>query len=155
MDIFDDYLVLGFGLCDPDLEEEDGTLAHYGKSKMDGAPGRGSGRYPLGSGEDPNQHRGDLITRVHELRKSGMSEKDIATAVGYSSTSQLRTAYSNAVNERRATQISSARAMLADGRTQAQVARELGINESTLRLLLNERSEARTNAAIAVRRNTL
>lgn len=148
MDIFDDYLYLGFGLCDTDLDEEEGSLTHYGKSKMDGAPGRGSGRYPLGSGEDPNQHRGDLITRVQELRKSGMSEKDIATAVGYSSTSQLRTAYSNAVNERRATQISSARAMLADGRTQAQVARELGINESTLRSLLNERSEARTNAAM-------
>lgn len=126
---------------------ENGELMHYGKSKMDGAPGRGSGRYPLGSGEDPNQHRGDLISRVQELRRKGMSEKDIAEAVGYSSTTQLRTAYSNAVNERRATQISSARAMLADGKTQAQVARELGINESTLRSLLNERSEARTNAA--------
>lgn len=126
---------------------ENGELMHYGKSKMDGAPGRGSGRYPLGSGEDPNQHRGDLISRVQEHRRSGMSEKDIAEAVGYSSTTQLRTAYSNAVNERRATRISSARAMLADGKTQAQVARELGINESTLRSLLNERSEARTNAA--------
>lgn len=126
---------------------ENGELMHYGKSKMDGAPGRGSGRYPLGSGEDPNQHRGDLISRVQELRRKGMSEKDIAEAVGYSSTTQLRTAYSNAVNERRATQISSARAMLADGKTQAQVARALGVNESTLRSLLNERSEARTNAA--------
>lgn len=126
---------------------EDGELMHYGKSKMDGAPGVGSGRYPLGSGQDPHQHRGDLISRVQELRRQGMSEKDIAEAVGYSSTTQLRTAYSNAVNERRATQISSARAMLADGKTQAQVARELGINESTLRSLLNERSEARTNAA--------
>lgn len=126
---------------------EGGELMHYGKSKLDGAPGPGSGRYPLGSGEDPNQHRGDLISRVQQLRKQGMSEKDIAEAVGYSSTTQLRTAYSNAVNERRATQISSARAMLADGKTQAEVARELGINESTLRSLLNERSEARTNAA--------
>lgn len=126
---------------------ENGELMHYGKSKLDGAPGRGSGRYPLGSGEDPNQHRGDLISRVQELRRKGMSEKEVATAVGYSSTTQLRTAYSNAVNERRATQISSARAMLADGKTQAQVARELRINESTLRSLLNERSEARTNAA--------
>ena len=122
-------------------------LMHYGKSKLDGAPGPGSGRYPLGSGKDPNQHRGDLISRVKELRKNGMTEKEIAAAIGYSSTSQLRMAYSNAINQRRATQISSARAMLADGMTQAQVARELGINESTLRSLLNERSEARTNAA--------
>lgn len=148
MDIYDnDYLYPGFGLEDPDAFIPDDELMHYGKSKMDGAPGRGSGRYPLGSGEEPNQHRGDLISRVQELRKQGMSEKDIAAAVGYKSTSQLRTAYSNAVNQRRATQISSARAMLADGQTQAQVARELEINESTLRSLLNERSEARTNAA--------
>ncbi len=128
---------------------ENGELMHYGKSKMDGAPGRGSGRYPLGSGEDPNQHRGDLISRVQELRRKGMSEKDIAEAIGYSSSTQLRSAYSNAINERRATQISSARAMLADGKTQAQVARALSVNESTLRSLLNERSEARTNAAKA------
>jgi DNA-binding CsgD family transcriptional regulator len=125
----------------------DGELTHYGRSRLDGAPGPGSGRYPLGSGEDPNQHRGDLISRVQEMRGKGMSEKEIATAVGYESTTQLRSAYSNAINERRATQIASARAMLADGKNQAQVARELGINESTLRSLLNERAEARTNAA--------
>lgn len=125
------------------------TLVHYGRSKKDGAPGPGSGRYPLGSGEDPNQHRGDFISRVQELRKKGMSDSDIAKAVGYSSSTQLRSAYSNAVNERRATQISSARAMLADGKSQAEVARELGINESTLRSLLNERREARTRAAQA------
>ena len=128
------------------LEEFD-ELLHYGRSKLDGAPGPGSGRYPYGSGDDPGQHRGDLITRVQDLRKQGMKEVDIAKAVGYSSTGELRAAYSNAVNERRARQISSARAMLADGKTQAQVARELGINESTLRSLLNERSAARTNAA--------
>ena len=144
-DYFDGFP--GFFL-DEDIQEGN-ELYHYGKSKLDGAPGRGSGRYPLGSGEDPNQHRGDLISRVQELRKSGMSEIDIARAVGFESTGQLRKAYSNAVNQRRATQISSARAMLADGMTQAQVARELGINESTLRSLLNERSEARTRAAKA------
>ena len=30
-------------------------LIHYGIGKMNGSPGRGSGRYPLGSGEDPYQ----------------------------------------------------------------------------------------------------
>lgn len=150
MDIFesDFFGVFSESLFDEDIQQED-ALCHYGKSKLDGAPGRGSGRYPLGSGEDPNQHRGDLISRVQELRKSGMNEIDIARAVGFESTGQLRKAYSNAVNQRRATQISSARAMLADGMTQAQVARELGVNESTLRSLLNERSEARTRAAQA------
>ena len=132
-----------------DLARRDQSLMHYGKSKLDGAPGRGSGRYPLGSGEDPNQHRGDFISRVNELRKQGLKGVELAKAVGYSSTTEFRSAYSNAVNEQRATRISSARAMLKDGKSQAEVARELGINESTLRSLLNERSEARTNAAKA------
>jgi hypothetical protein len=30
-----------------------GVIIHYGVSKLDGAPGRGSGRYPLGSGKNP------------------------------------------------------------------------------------------------------
>lgn len=130
-------------------ERSEKYLMHYGRSKLDGAPGPGSGRYPLGSGDDSNQHRGDLISRVKELRKQGMSDSDIAKAVGYDSSTRFRAAYSNAVNQRRAMQISSARAMLADGKTRAQVSRELGINESTLRSLLNERSEARTRAASA------
>ena len=33
----------------PSLED---VIAHYGVGKMDGAPGRGSGRYPLGSGDN-------------------------------------------------------------------------------------------------------
>ena len=42
---------LYFGRSDEEL-----YLMHYGRGKEDGAPGRGSGRYPLGSGENPNQH---------------------------------------------------------------------------------------------------
>lgn len=115
-------------------------LMHYGMPRR-------SGRYPWGSGEDPYQHGGDFASRVQELRKSGMSEKDIATAVGLKNTSELRTQYSLAIQARRADTIASARSMLADGLSQAEVARAMNINESTLRSLLNERSEARTNAA--------
>lgn len=32
-------------------------LMHFGRSKKNGAPGRGSGRYPLGSGENPRAGR--------------------------------------------------------------------------------------------------
>ena len=41
---------LYFGRPDEDL-----YLMHVGRSKEDGAPGPGSGRYPKGSGENPNQ----------------------------------------------------------------------------------------------------
>ena len=124
-------------------------LMHYGVGAMDGAPGRGSGRYPLGSGKDPNQHSGDFASRVKELRKQGLTDKEIVTALNLKSTSQLRAQYSIAVNTARTQKIARARALLDEGKSPAEVAREMNINESTLRSLLNERSAARTTAAQA------
>ena len=43
-----------------------------------------------GSGENPYQHSGDFLSRVQELKKSGMSETDIAKNMGLTTT-QLRT----------------------------------------------------------------
>lgn len=120
----------------PEFDE----IMHYGMPRR-------SGRYPWGSGDDPYQHEGDFASRVQELRKSGMAEKDIAKAVGLENTSQLRIQYSRAISARRADMIAAARSMLDDGHSQAEVARAMDINESTLRSLLNERSAARTNAA--------
>ena len=40
-------------------------LMHYGMPRR-------SGRYPYGSGENPYQHSGDFLSRVQELKKSGM-----------------------------------------------------------------------------------
>ena len=122
-------------------------LMHYGVSALDGAPGRGSGRYPLGSGKNPNQHGGDFVSRVKELRDKGMKEKDIAIAVGLENTTQLRVAYSQAINEQRAIRVTAAKAMLADGKSQAEVARYFNVNESTLRSWLDENAEARMNQA--------
>lgn len=116
------------------------SLMHYGMPRR-------SGRYPWGSGEDPYQHSGDFASRVQELRRQGLSDREVAQAVGCKTTTELRTKYSREISKRRADQIASARSMLADGHTQAEVARAMDIPESTLRSLLNERSEARTNAA--------
>lgn len=118
----------------------DNSLMHYGMPRR-------SGRYPWGSGEDPYQHSGDFASRVQELRRQGLSDREVAQAVGCKTTTELRTKYSREISKRRADQIASARSMLADGHTQAEVARAMDIPESTLRSLLNERSEARTNAA--------
>ena len=54
-------------------EQNPDILMHYGIGKLDGAPGPGSGRYPLGSGKNPNQHSGDFLSRVNELRKQGFT----------------------------------------------------------------------------------
>lgn len=52
-------------------------LFHYGTP-------RHSGRYPWGSGEDPYQHGGGFLGAVNTMHKSGMSESEIAEALGMS-----------------------------------------------------------------------
>lgn len=55
-------------------------LMHYGRSIDDipKPPGRGSGRYPKGSGENPKQHPKDFIDQVEFYRSQGKSNKQIA-----------------------------------------------------------------------------
>ena len=57
-------------------------LMHYGVKRR-------SGRYPWGSGKNPYQHSGDFLSRVEELKESGMSEKEIAEALGLTTTDLL------------------------------------------------------------------
>ena len=47
-------------------------LMHYGKGHDSNPPGRGSGRYPKGSGKNPYQHEttGDFYTYVQQLESS-------------------------------------------------------------------------------------
>ena len=61
------------------VSEED-YLAHEGVSILDGAPGRGSGRFPLGSGDRPNQNYRDFKNRVKSLKSQDppLTEKQIA-----------------------------------------------------------------------------
>lgn len=51
-------------------------LMHFGRSKKNGAPGRGSGRYPLGSGENPRSSRNKSLTddEKREYVKSAAAE---------------------------------------------------------------------------------
>ena len=88
---------LYFGLPDEEL-----YLMHYGRSKEDGAPGRGSGRYPLGSGENPNQHvqyKAWSYEETQNLRKEGLSDKEIAEYFGLSQ-ADFRRKQSVAKNEK-------------------------------------------------------
>lgn len=133
-------------------------LAHHGVSKMDGAPGRGSGRYPLGSGENPNQHRGDFLSRVEKLRSQGFSFTDengkvwtgdtaIAKSMGLTTT-QFRTQLGLAGDERRAVEVAQAKKLRAEGKTLKEITEIMGYqNDSSIRSLLNETSEARMNQA--------
>lgn len=122
-------------------------LMHYGVGKMDGAPGRGSGRYELGSGANPNQHGGDLLTRIDKLKKEGLSEKEIADALEVS-ISELRNQKAIAKNERRASIVASIETLKEKGYNDSEIARQLNLpGESSVRSYLNEKSKARMNAA--------
>ena len=124
-------------------------LMHYGVGILDGAPGRGSGRYPRGSGENPNQHgNGDLVSRVQKLRKEGLKETEIAKALGMSSTTQLRQEYANAKNEQRASQVAMAQRLRNEGYSLNEIAAKMGFNsDSSVRSLLNQSSAERMNKA--------
>lgn len=50
------------------------VLMHTGKSKLDGAK-IGSGRYPLGSGERPNQHRGGIFSKLFKPKNEKHFDK--------------------------------------------------------------------------------
>ncbi|MBS6180559.1 MAG: hypothetical protein KH921_07200 [Erysipelotrichaceae bacterium] len=115
-------------------------LMHYGMPKR-------SGRYPWGSGDNPYQHSGDFLSRVEELKNKGMSETDIAKAMGLTTT-QLRTQRSLANEERRSLQVARAKSLREDGKSLNEIAEAMGFaNDSSVRSLLNETSEARMNQA--------
>lgn len=115
---------------------------HYGVKRR-------SGRYPWGSGDNPYQHSGDFLSRVQELKKQGLSEKEIVEAMGLDSTTQLRVAYSVAKNERRALEVDRVKSLQSDGYNVSEIARMMGKNESSIRSLLNENSAERMNQAEA------
>lgn len=79
----------------------DDKLIHYGVLRR-------SGRYPWGSGENPYQRSGDLLSRIDELKGKGMSEKEIAESMNLTTT-QLRIQLSLAKAERRAIEVAKAK----------------------------------------------
>lgn len=117
-------------------------LMHYGMPRR-------SGRYPWGSGDNPYQHSGDFLSRVDELKKQGLKETEIAKTMGLTTT-QLRTQMSLAKDERRALQVATAKGLREKGYSLNEIAEKMGFNnDSSVRSLLNETSEARMNQAKA------
>lgn len=119
----------------------DDILMHYGIQKR-------SGRYPYGSGEDPYQHGRDLLGRIEELKKSGWTEtpENIKKEFGLTTT-QYRTEKALAKNERRMLDVARAKSLKEDGLGATEIGKAMGLNESTVRSLLNEQTETRMNQA--------
>lgn len=120
----------------PSLDE----LMHYGVKRR-------SGRYPYGSGENPYQHSGDFLARVEQLKKEGLSDTEIAKSLGLTTT-QYRAQKSLAKDERRSIEVATAKDLRAKGYSLNEIAEKMGYaNDSSIRSLLNENSEARMNQA--------
>lgn len=115
-------------------------LMHYGVKRR-------SGRYPWGSGENPYQHSGDFLSRVNELKSQGLSEKQIADALGMKTT-DLRMQVRVANHERRALEADRARSLREDGLSLQEIANKMGYaNDSSIRSLLDENTAINKNRA--------
>ena len=112
-------------------------LYHYGTK-------RHSGRYPFGSGDDPYQHESDFYNYANELKKNGLSEKEVADACGLT-VKQYRSKYSNARNEVYAAKVSEAQKLKAKGYSNVAIAEKMGTNESTIRNYLKPQATDRAN----------
>lgn len=136
--------------CGSETDKE--VLEHYGMPRR-------SGRYPWGSGDEPYQHSRDFVSRVEEMRKSGFTYTDpetgnkytgdnaIAKHLGYSST-DFRTVYAIAKDARRTDDVATAKRLKEkEGMNVSEIGRKMGINESSVRSLLNSDRESRMKQA--------
>lgn len=143
-----DEILSYFGIIDYLSDEE---LMHYGIPRR-------SGRYPYGSGDNPYQHSKDFLGRIKELKESNFTYTDengkkwtgdnaIAKSMGLTS-SEYRRQVSWANYEERCLQVATAKSLQEDGLGPTAIGKKMGINESTVRSLLNPGSEDKMNQAM-------
>jgi DNA-binding CsgD family transcriptional regulator len=104
---------------------------------------RHSGRYPWGSGNNSKQDSADFLGYVEKLKAKGMSETEIASAMGIKTT-ELRNRKTIANNAKRASDEAMASRLFDKGLSKSAIARKMGINESSVRALLNPTLKARS-----------
>lgn len=123
------------------LEGNKDELMHYGTKYH-------SGRYPYGSGEDPYQHEGDFLTRIDRLKKEGFKEtaEEVQREFGMK-LEEYRNEKYWAEYTRREQQVVKAKSLKDKGLGYSAIGREMGLRESTVRSLLDTRSEAKMLAA--------
>ena len=128
------------------LDGDTEFLKHYGTP-------RHSGRYPWGSGDEPYQRSMDFLGKYEMLQKKGLTDVQIAKELnmlndkGQPSTGILRLEKKYAHDMRRINDIQRAKSLKEDGLGPTEIGRKMGINESTVRSLLNPGAEERTMLA--------
>lgn len=106
------------------LDDDPDVIEHYGTP-------RHSGRYPWGSGKNPQRSR-DFLQNVAILKAEGKTEKEIAEALGMTTT-QYRAKRSLASNELLKANMMYARKLKEKGLSTVAIGERMGTNESTIR----------------------
>ena len=119
------------------IPSNESVLEHYGTK-------RHSGRYPWGSGKTPYQHSGDFLSRVNELKKNGLSEKNILESINNGmpdeykmGLTEFRIALQKAGHDRKALEYDQIRALKDDGLGWKAIGDKLGMSESSVRSKYN------------------
>ena len=118
----------------------DSSLKHYGIKRR-------SGRYPWGSGDTPEQRNKSFIGYVEKLRGQGIEEVDIAEGMGLTTT-ELRARKSIAKSEIRRAQSAQALSLLNKGMSKVAIGKRMGLNESSVRALLDPVLQKRADIAV-------
>lgn len=116
-----------------DVETYQNSLAHYGILRK-------SGRYPWGSGENPNQRSKTFLQIIDDHKKDGLSDSQIAELYNTEefpfTSKHVRALRSRAVHLEKQEQIRTAMALQEKGLGPSAIGREMGASESTIRGLL-------------------
>ena len=117
-------------------------LYHYGTP-------RHSGRYPWGSGENPYQHTDTFLSRYRELKAKGMTQSQIASAMNFKSTTELRAKLSVESDNEKAEIVSQVLALKAKGYSNVKIGEMMGMNESSVRSYIKQSETQRYDATKA------
>ncbi|ASR83371.1 HTH DNA binding domain protein [Arthrobacter phage Caterpillar] len=124
------------------MTEQEDELFHYGTLRK-------SGRFPWGSGENPGQRNREFQQYVDDLRKSGMTDSEIAKGLDITRV-QLQANLALIKHQQKQEQINRVKELLAENPNMSNVAigLEMGINESSVRALRAEGAEEKNNQLV-------
>ena len=116
-------------------------LAHYGTP-------RHSGRYPWGSGKNPQRNK-NFLQRADELANQGLTKKEIAEAFGMS-TGQYIAARKVYKSEKQMEDQQQALKLKNKGWSNVAIAEKLGVSEGSVRNMLDPNKKLRENRVTKV-----
>lgn len=123
------------------------VLIHTGVAHDENPPGRGSGRYGWGTGNNPNQHQFDFVSEVKKMKGKGLTESEIAKIlIGPDANStQLRAEVSIQTSDQRKKNIEKATKLYEKYNNYSEVGRKMGVNESVIRSWIGPGVKDRTD----------